>query len=221
MKKTRLLAMTLTLCLLNASAAFALTDGELETAARAYVPANFSLVKAERRDSELTFRDGRESYEVEIDPETGVVLKVEYENDALKGSSSATLSDEEAVASLQTLFPDATVVSQNPELDDRLNEIKLFFYTPSLFGTMSLNGETGDVLDYDVSIGVCPSEDPLTQEAAQARLMTMKPGSAVTKLELDKEEGRVFWEGEATLDGKRYEFCIDAFTGELTEWERE
>lgn len=223
MTKTRLLAMTLTLCLLFTSTAFALTDGELETAARAYVPAGFPLIKAERDGGmrELTFRLERESYEVKLDPDTGAVLKVDYENEALRGSASATLTAEAALESVQRVFPDATIASQTSEIDDRLNEIKLFFYTDSLFGTMSLNAETGDILEYDVSIGSYLSDGQLTLDAAEAQLLALKPGATVTKIELDKDNGRVFWEGDATLDGKRYEFKLDAFTGALVEWERD
>lgn len=223
MTKTRLLAMTLTFCLLLASAAFALTDGELETAARAYVPESFPLVRTEKDGGmqELTFRVEREFYEVKVDPATGEVRKVEYENEALRGSASVTLSDEAMLASVQTLFPNAAIASQTSEIDDRLNEIRLFFYTDSLYGTMSLNAETGAVLEYDVSIGLYLSDGQLTQEAAEAQLLALKPGAAITKMELDKDDGRVFWEGDATLDGKRYEFSLDAFTGALVEWERD
>lgn len=223
MKMKHFWAILLTLSLLAANTAFALNDTELEEAARAYVPASFSLVSIEkdRNTYELTFRLDRETYEVETDAETGAVLKVEYENDGLRGSASVTVSDETVLASVEKLFPQSTIVFQTTELDDRLNEIRLFFYTDSLFGTMSLNAETGDALDYDVSIGVYPNAEQLTQEEAQAQLLTLKPGAVVIKIELDKDESRVFWEGKATLDGKRYEFALDALTGELTEWERD
>lgn len=33
--------------------------------------------------------------------------------------------------------------------------------------------------------------------------------------------GRYFWEGDATLNGTRYEFSINATTGDMVEWERD
>ena len=42
----------------------------------------------------------------------------------------------------------------------------------------------------------------------------------IVDLELDRDNGRLRYEGEATLDGKRYEFEISV-AGEIIEWERD
>lgn len=42
----------------------------------------------------------------------------------------------------------------------------------------------------------------------------------VMELELDWEDGELIYEGEAELNGKRYEFEISV-NGEMLEWERD
>lgn len=62
-----------------------------------------------------------------------------------------------------------------------------------------------------------------TGERSWYVLDTLLPALAeefATKLELDWEDGELIYEGEAELNGKRYEFEIRV-TGEMLEWERD
>ena len=43
----------------------------------------------------------------------------------------------------------------------------------------------------------------------------------ILEIELDKEDGRCYYEGEAVDGSVEYEFCMDAVTGEILEWEED
>lgn len=55
------------------------------------------------------------------------------------------------------------------------------------------------------------------KEIAEGRL----PGGTVTKLELDKEDGRWIYEGEIRKDNVEVDFEIDAYSGEIIQWEQD
>ena len=46
-------------------------------------------------------------------------------------------------------------------------------------------------------------------------------GARIVELELDWDDGRYLYEGEAVANGRRYSFELDANTGEFVEFERD
>lgn len=152
MLKTRWITLTIALVLLFTNAAFALTDAELETAARAFVPEKAMLAERERDDGfwEFTFYLDAEEYDVKLLPDTGALHKLDYENDALRGSKEATLTEAAALEALKALFADAELVSQRTVRDDGLYEIEMIFTTPLYRGEIDLNAETGEVLSCEL-----------------------------------------------------------------------
>ena len=63
-------------------------------------------------------------------------------------------------------------------------------------------------------------EGGLTAGEAMALLAEKKGAVTIMDLSLDLDDGRLRYEGEAELDGKRYEFEMRV-TGEIIEWERD
>lgn len=61
-------------------------------------------------------------------------------------------------------------------------------------------------------IGVAKAKEIVLQKA---------PGATITKLELERDDGRVSYEGEAKKGSMEYEFDIDAYTGAILSWEEE
>lgn len=57
----------------------------------------------------------------------------------------------------------------------------------------------------------------------EARTLVLKkvPGATITKIELDYDDGRKIYEGEAYKDGYEYEFEINASTGKFIKWEQD
>lgn len=211
--------------LMIAGGALALTDTEAETAARAYVPTTATLVKSEMDDGmhELTFRVEAtgEKYEIKVNPNTGAVVKIESELKGASNARSTTLTDEVLASVVEAAYPGAEIVRKDEQIDDGNHEIEVFLVTDGLYGTLDLNAETGAILERELYVGQYSTDGMMTEEAARAQIATLKPGAEIVKIKLDEDDGRYFWEGDATLNGSRYEFAINATTGDMVEWERD
>lgn len=59
----------------------------------------------------------------------------------------------------------------------------------------------------------------MDEEGARALVLARIPGATIVEIERDTDNGRVCYEGEAVLDGREYEFEIDATAGEFIKWE--
>lgn len=224
MKKSVLLAAAaLLLCL--ALPAFALTDAEVENAARAYVPADAVLQKIKLDDGlyELKFivEATRERFEVQVDPADGRVVELESERKGAGGSKAVTLTGEEIAQAVQAAYPGAETLRTDETVDDGLYRIEVFFRSDGLYGTLELDAETGAILERKIYFGRYLEGGMMTEAAARAALLSLKPDAAITKLKLDEDDGEYFWEGHAAMNGSKYEFSINAMTGSLVEWKRD
>ena len=122
-----------------------------------------------------------------------------------------------ALAAFKVSMPDAVVDYTVRERDDGRYEWKLFFTQGSQIGmckVLESSNEIRKVKLYEKTAGV------LTASEAMAKLAEKKGAVTVTELDLDRDDGRLVYEGDAELDGKRYEFEMKA-TGEIVEWERD
>lgn len=124
---------------------------------------------------------------------------------------------EKAVAALQANTPGAAVDFAVRERDDGRGEWDLFFM---------LNGQlgVGEVIETDyrvrrVQLYDMPEGGMSTVQVVEA-LKKAKGELQIIDMELDRDGRRLGYEGEASLDGKRYEFKISV-TGEIIEWERD
>lgn len=53
---------------------------------------------------------------------------------------------------------------------------------------------------------------------AKSAVTSSHPGAKITEIELDFEGGKYVYEGEARLNGREYDFRVDALTGSLIRW---
>lgn len=63
----------------------------------------------------------------------------------------------------------------------------------------------------------------ISEEDAKAKVLERVPGAAASDIwmKLERDDGRLEYEGELYHDGMEYEFKIDAYSGSVTEWESE
>lgn len=63
----------------------------------------------------------------------------------------------------------------------------------------------------------------VSEEDAKAKVLERVPGAAASdiRMKLERDDGRLEYEGELYHDGMEYEFKIDAYSGSVTEWESE
>lgn len=142
---------------------------------------------------------------------------------ALAMMTSAAMAEEfagekqKALDAVKVSLPDAVVDYAVRERDDGRYEWNLFFTQGEQIGKCKVIEESNEIRRVELfkkEAGV------LTASEAVAKLIEKKGAVTVTELDLDWDDGRLVYEGDAELDGKRYEFEMKA-TGEIIEWERD
>lgn len=124
---------------------------------------------------------------------------------------------ERAAAALQAHTPGAQVDYAVRERDDGRYEWELFFIAGGQLGAAEIPEGTDtvrSVRQYDMP------EGGMTASQAMAALAQEKGDVTIIDLELERDDGSLRYEGEAELDGKRYEFEI-SMTGKVVEWKRD
>ena len=137
---------------------------------------------------------------------------------ALHASAEEFAAEKEnAIAAVKVSMPDAVVDYTVRERDDGRYEWHLFFTQGGQLGQVKVledGNELRKVTLYEKPDGALTAAEALEKRAASKGAVT------VIDLDLDRDDGRLRYEGEAELDGKRYEFEMSV-TGELLEWERD
>jgi len=122
-----------------------------------------------------------------------------------------------ALAAFKVSLPDAAVDYTVRERDDGRYEWNIFFTQGSQIGMCKVREEGNEIRKVELFE---KKDGVLNAGEAMAKLAEKKGAITVTDLELDWDDGRLTYEGDAQLDGKRYEFEMTA-TGEIIEWERD
>lgn len=123
-----------------------------------------------------------------------------------------------AIAAVQTAMPDAVIDYAVRDRDDGRYEWNVFFKQSGVLGEAKViegGNEVRRVEMFNQS-----REGSLTASEAMAKLSQEKGDMTVVDLELDWDDGRLSYEGEAEMNGKRYEFEITT-EGVVIEWERD
>ena len=95
-----------------------------------------------------------------------------------------------------------------------------------------IDANTGAVLSFDydaeyydrpnVSTGATTTS--ITADRAKEIALAEVPGASVSDIwefEVDRDDGRIEYEGKIVYDGMEYEFTIDGYSGSIREWEAE
>ena len=106
------------------------------------------------------------------------------------------------------------------------------FYANGLEFDYEINAVDGFILDRDSEIDDdfyswngtnANSNVNYTIDDAKAAALERVPGASASDIwmKLERDDGRLEYEGELYHDGMEYEFKIDAYSGSVTEWESE
>ena len=128
-----------------------------------------------------------------------------------------TVEKENALAAVKVSLPDAVVDYAVRDRDDGRYEWDIFFTQGGQLGVCEVLESTNEIRK--VTLYDKP-EGALTASEAMALLAEKKGELVITDLDLDRDDGRLRYEGEAELNGKRYEFEMSV-TGDIIEWERD
>ena len=124
---------------------------------------------------------------------------------------------------------DAVFVKEKLDYDDGRKEYEIEFYSDNLEYDYEIDAITGDIISFDKDIEDFAIEKKDTdlyigeEKAKEIALAEIEGASEVdiAKFKLDNDDGRAKYEGIIIYSGTKYEFEIDAETGDIIEWETE
>lgn len=213
---------------IEAAKAAALTDAGLPADA----PADFSAAGLGREDGEefyaVNFTLGGASYQYQIHPVTGKVLRANSQGPRLIGEEAAR----EIAIQHAGLAPDqVTLLPIQLEIEEGRQVYDVEFYTAEYAEyDYEIDAITGEIVSFDQEIehpltsAVSGTGTPLGLEGARSAALVRSGLSekdvTFTQAELDREHGRDLYEFEfRTADGTEYECEVVALTGEVIYFE--
>lgn len=138
-----------------------------------------------------------------------------YYNDL---SSLPANSQQTAEAAAKAQLPAAAINYSILDRDDGRFEWEIYFSNNGSLGVCEVDAMTGTVIRTKEYADV--AADALTADAAVEALKKAKGNVTILELELERDDGRLRYEGEAELDGRFYEFEMN-INGRIIEWERD
>lgn len=193
----------------------------------AYISADAKLVKQENEGAyiEYEYRDEAANAEIEALADASgkyVIVKTEYV--IAPGAHESKLDEAAANETAQGILPGCEVDYAYSCLDDGLNEWHAFCLLDGDMWRLTFTADNGDVIETEVIPGAADeaaATPMLSASGAIDALKAAKGNIAITDLDFDFDDdaGIMYYEGECTLDGKKYEFKINAATGDVAEWE--
>ena len=113
--------------------------------------------------------------------------------------------------------------------DDGVQEYEVNFYVGNREYDYDINAATGAIRSYDSEIDddyVSSTEAAgaaISEDEARATVVARVSGASASdvRLHLERDDGRLVYEGELIYNGTEYEFKIDAATGDVLDWESE
>lgn len=115
------------------------------------------------------------------------------------------------------------------DYDDGVQEYEVTFYVGNREYDYDINAATGAIRSYDSEIDddyVSSTEAAgaaISEDEARATVVARVSGASASdvRLHLERDDGRLVYEGELIYNGTEYEFQIDAATGDVLDWESE
>ena len=127
-------------------------------------------------------------------------------------------SQQKAQEAAAAFLPGASLDHFQLDYDDRRLEWDVFFSLTDMLGYVEIDAKT-----YEVLRTVEYKNPPVgAMNAAQAieALKAAKGALTIVDLDLERDDGRLVYEGEAELDGRFYDFEMTV-NGQIIEWERD
>ncbi len=124
--------------------------------------------------------------------------------------------------------PDVTYQKIKKDYDDGISVYEIEFRAGNKEYEYDIKADDGQILKTDYEIDedyVDPSTQVSVSEAdARAAALARVEGAAdsdIRKMKLEKDDGRLVYEGKIIYNNTEYEFKIDATTGDFLKWEQE
>lgn len=202
--------------LLVAAVLFSVALAEMPQAVGNLIPATAQLVDMEMDDGlrVYEYRDGNTRYDVSMRGET--LLMLETTNPA--GDAVSAQTDEALVAELLKLLPDAAVDGVYHVKDDGRQRRVAFLRKGGDVYEVVTEADSAKVVRMTQIFG---AGEIASLPDAWRSVQDAKGAAAVTDVELEFDDGRLVYQGDASLNGRKFEFEILAENGKLLQWEND
>lgn len=210
----------------------AMTLNQAKEIASKYVPqgAKFEISEDEDSKYEVMFYDekNRESYEVEVVKETKKVRKIETQLDNNSGSTEVKLTEQDAEKIVRERFEDVNSVNVFLSQEHGIYEYEVSFKGNDFYGSADVHPVNGKILESTLKFGtavVIPTDEKgnnsadnklLTANEAKEKAIKEAGGGVIKDVELERENGKYFYEIEVVKDGREFNYYVDALSGEVT-----
>ena len=160
-----------------------------------------------------------------------VTTKVQTTTRPAATAAAELLSEAQIRDILKDKAPGGTVRELKLDRDDGRWEYEGEVITDTHEYDFEINAQTGAVLKWEqeprkaqttkaqTTTKAAAQQQTISSDKARSIVLAKIPGAAIVELEKDRDDGRVIYEGEAHLNGREYEFEIDAYTGTILKWE--
>ena len=222
----KILICMMVLAMLFSMTAFAATRDEALSAAQALISAedpDAQLVESDEDDGyyEFEFTSDTARYDVLVDRDAAVSkAEIEYRN--ISRTTEATLDEAAAIDAALTFLRSGEAQYALLERDDGRYEWNVFVTAGEDVGIVGVQAETGEIRSFEAYYGL--ASQILTADEAVAALIDAQGDLTVVDLDIDfddDDDRTPRYDGKAEVDGRTYEFEMNAATGDVYEWERD
>lgn len=126
---------------------------------------------------------------------------------------------------------DTSFIWAKPDFDDgrQIYEVEFYVTATNSEYDYEINAQTGEIISFDYDAeNYTPSttnNSSTTKTEAEIKNIALAkvPGATTNdiRLELDRDDGKLKYEGKIIYQGMEYDFEIDAYSGAILEWESE
>ena len=125
-----------------------------------------------------------------------------------------------------------TRIRMKREYDDGRELYSVEFYVDAEEYDYDIEISSGKIISKDFDIdddfkagsgGQSSQNDIISEDEAVAIVLERISGASADDvwIQLDRDDGKTYYEGDVYYDNKEYEFEIDAATGQVTDWSEE
>lgn len=199
----------------------------------------------------IDFTADGQSYEYDIDAVTGIIISGPRDDAAASASpqpspsadpspsptasqsGSGTITEDQArqiaLDHAGLSASQVTFLKSSLDYDDGRQVYDVEFYSSDYTEyDYEIDAATGDILSYDSDAeGYAPptaNTTAITADQARQIALAEVPGATVNDIyefELDRDDGRLEYEGTIYYNGMEYEFTIDGYSGAIRSWDVE
>lgn len=187
-----------------------------------------------RPEYDVEFWSGNTEYDYEIDAYSGAILSydadIEWWQSGTVQSSGDIGAEKAKTIALNhagVTAADAVFLHAKLDYDDGRRVYEVEFYSGTREFDYEIDAASGEILSYDFD---AERYAPVTSggntgsyigEAKAKQIVEQRAGTTGTyrEFKLERDDGRMVYEGELRSGWTEYEFTIDALTGTVLEWE--